>query len=218
MDIYSRIYYTLCNNRSQLKESWHPGSNLHRHHIIPKHSNGTDDDSNYTYLTVREHIIAHFLLWKIHKNPNDLRAMKMLGAKLTSKQRRTVGLWCKENKIGIHGATKEDIRSWQQKGLNTQKTSNNKNSFYYWYTSEGRRCRASMGGKIGGKKQYEQGLGFHNSEIRKIATSLGGKSHIGKKWMYKPGENKNFRILPEKIDDMLNKGYVFGMFNTSSYI
>ncbi len=217
MDIYSRIYYTLCNNRSQLKESWQPGSDLHRHHIIPKHSNGTDDDSNYTYLTVREHIIPHFLLWKIHKNPNDLRAMKMLGAKLTLKQRRIVGLWCKKNKIGFHGATKEDRQLWRQKGLNTQKNSNTKNSFYYWSTVEGRRDRASMGGKIGGKKQHEQGLGFHNPEIRKIATSLGGKSHIGKKWMHKPGENKNFRVLTENTHDMLNRGYVFGMFSTSSY-
>ena len=82
MDIYSKIYYTLCQKRKQLINEWVSGSNLHRHHIIPKHSGGTDNLENYTYLTIREHIIAHFLLWKMHKNINDLRAMKMLPEKL----------------------------------------------------------------------------------------------------------------------------------------
>ena len=84
MGVSADVFINLCQSKKQLKESWGKGSGLHRHHIIPVHSGGTDEESNFTYLTVREHIIAHFLLWKIHRNPNDLRSMHMLGANLSS--------------------------------------------------------------------------------------------------------------------------------------
>jgi hypothetical protein len=147
MGIYARIYYSLCQSRSQLTEQWKPGSNLHRHHIVPKHSGGTDDPSNFTYLTIREHIIAHFLLWKMHHNPNDLRAIKMLGAKITSAQRKILGIWCRDNKIGFHGATKEQRLEWNRKSIKAQKSKGDKNSFWWWSTEEGRKHRASLGGK-----------------------------------------------------------------------
>jgi hypothetical protein len=38
------------------------------HHIIPKSMGGSDESDNITYLTAREHYLAHFLLWKIHNN------------------------------------------------------------------------------------------------------------------------------------------------------
>jgi hypothetical protein len=33
------------------------------HHIIPRSMGGTDESNNITYLTAREHFIAHWLLW-----------------------------------------------------------------------------------------------------------------------------------------------------------
>jgi hypothetical protein len=208
MSIYSNTYYSLCHRGCQLIKQWKPGSGLHRHHITPRHSGGTDDASNFTFLTVREHIIAHFLLWKMYHNPNDLRSMKMLGAKLTLDQRRIVGEWCRDNKIGIHGATIEKRKEWQQKGLQSQ--IGNKDSWWYWSTEEGRKERASRGGKVGGKKQSELKLGFHQPHIQRKAASLGGKSHKGKKCMYKPGDTTFKRIRPEDIPSYLSEGYVFG--------
>lgn len=79
MSIYRKIYNNLCQKGCQLKEHYGPGLGLHRHRILPGHSGGTYEESNCTYLTPREHIIAHFLLWKLYKNPNDLRSMNMLG-------------------------------------------------------------------------------------------------------------------------------------------
>lgn len=38
------------------------------HHIIPKSMGGTNDRENIIRLTAREHFIAHWLLWRIHKN------------------------------------------------------------------------------------------------------------------------------------------------------
>lgn len=40
---------------------------MEKHHIIPRHMGGTDDESNIILLTVAEHVQAHFLLAK--ENP-----------------------------------------------------------------------------------------------------------------------------------------------------
>jgi hypothetical protein len=211
MSIYSRIYYNLCQNRSQLVEQWKPGSNLHRHHIVPKHSGGTDDVSNFSYLTIREHIIAHFLLWKIYRNPNDLRSMKMLSAKLTSKQRSIIGKWCCDNKIGFHGATREQRLEWNRKGIKTQEFKGNKNSFWWWSTEEGRKYRASLGGKAsieaGNNTEW---IYWMLPEGIKQRASMGGKSHKGKRCMYKPGDKSFKRVKSEDIQTYLNEGYIFG--------
>jgi hypothetical protein len=118
--MFDIIYNNLCCSRSQLKNLWVKGSNIHRHHIIPKHQGGLDEETNYTYLSVREHIIAHYLLWKIYKKPNDLRAMHMLGCNLTSEQRKTIGFWCKDNNIGIFDPTKNFKSEWSKRGVKTQ--------------------------------------------------------------------------------------------------
>ena len=93
---FKKLYDKICiegKNKKQLYES--KKYDMHKHHILPTHNGGDDTEENFTYVTIREHIICHYLLWKIYKMPNDLRSMKMLGAKLTSNQRRIVGLWCK---------------------------------------------------------------------------------------------------------------------------
>ena len=79
MSIYASIYDNLVTSRKHLKEQWEPvGSLLERHHILPRHAGGTDEESNFTYLTHREHIIAHWLLWKIHGRDEDKSAWKLM--------------------------------------------------------------------------------------------------------------------------------------------
>ena len=73
------IYKSLCDSRKHLKEDWKPvGSGLERHRILPGHQGGTYEESNCTYLTLREHILAHYLLWRINKDENDRSAYKLL--------------------------------------------------------------------------------------------------------------------------------------------
>jgi hypothetical protein len=206
MNIYQKIYYNLCEQRKQSVSSYAPGSGLHKHHIIPKHSNGSDEPENFTYLTVREHIIAHFLLWKIFRNPNDLRSMKMLGAKLSVEYRKRIGIFCRDNKIGIFAATPEQRRKWGLKGIETQKSL--ENSWYYWSTEEGRKKRASMGGKAGGKSQKNNGVGIHNPENFKKNASLGGKAIKG--LICVTNGTHRTRIRPEKLDEYLSLGYIKG--------
>lgn len=206
--MYLSIYNKLCASKKQLKDLWKPGSDLHRHHIIPVHSGGLDEENNYTYLTVREHIIAHFLLWKINKNPNDLRSMKMLGANLTSNQRKVIGEYCRDNKIGFHGATPEQRKIWSKRGMETQKKSGDENSFYYWSTEEGRKKRASLGGKAGAKSQMNTKMGIHNPETFKKYASMGGKATKGMVCVTN-GKHRT-RIRPEKLEEYLSMGYVKG--------
>lgn len=209
----NNIYNALCAKGKELKEQWKPNSGLHRHHIIPKHAGGTDSECNFTYLTVREHILAHYLLWRIHQNPNDLRAMKMLGANLTPEMRKTIGKFCAENKIGFHSDkfSKEEKLEWSLKGIETQKKSNSKDTFYYWSTAEGRKHRASLGGKASIESGNNTQFAYWSSpEGRRERAKMGGLSHKGKKCMYKPGDNTFKRIKPEDIEKFLKEGYVFG--------
>jgi len=79
MTIYNTLYHNLVESRKCLKEQWEPiGSGLDRHHIIPRHAGGTDEESNFSYLTHREHIVAHWLLWKIHGRDGDKSAWMLM--------------------------------------------------------------------------------------------------------------------------------------------
>jgi hypothetical protein len=215
MSIYANVYYNLCNSKVNLFNEWKGGSGLHRHHIIPKHSGGLDTEDNYTYLTVREHTIAHFLLWKMHRNPNDLRAMNMLGANLSVEYRRTIGLYCRDNKIGIYCASKEQRQEWQLSGIKSQKESGSTDSFYYWSTTEGRKKRASMGGKVGAASQINNKTGIHDPANFKKNATIGGKAIKG--MICVTNGTHRTRIRPEKLEDYLARGYQRG-FTISSYI
>lgn len=48
------------------------------HHIVPRAHGGTDDPSNLVQLTAREHFIAHWLLWRIHRDRSTARAFRLL--------------------------------------------------------------------------------------------------------------------------------------------
>jgi len=79
MSIYQRAYKRLTKLNKNLKEEWKPvGSGLERHRILPAHRGGQYDDSNCTYLTRKQHIFAHWLLWKIHGDWGDLAAINLL--------------------------------------------------------------------------------------------------------------------------------------------
>lgn len=175
--LFINIYNKLCETRKENKHLYKPFSGLHAHHIIPKHSGGTEDYANFTYLTVREHIIAHYLLWKIYKTPNDLRAMKMLGANLSLRYRKTVGEFCRDNGIGVFSEnytpemreeTGRKVGLWaveNKVGIHTD-------------DQKLRSSWASLGGKVGGTRMLENKVGIHtdDQELRSSWAVKGGKS------------------------------------------
>lgn len=64
--MYKEIYELLCLGKYKQKLR-----QLENHHIIPKYLGGTNDFNNIVKLDVNQHKIAHWLLWKIYKNPQD---------------------------------------------------------------------------------------------------------------------------------------------------
>ena len=58
------------------------------HHILPKSMGGSDNKDNLVKLTAREHFIAHWLLWRIHKNKAMAFAFHSMSVKSTSTKER----------------------------------------------------------------------------------------------------------------------------------
>lgn len=48
------------------------------HHIVPRSMGGSDEKDNLVELTAREHFIAHWLLWRIHRNQKMAFAFNMM--------------------------------------------------------------------------------------------------------------------------------------------
>jgi hypothetical protein len=132
--------------------------------------------------------------------------MKMLGARLSSSHRREIGIFCKNNNIGIWGATKEERREWTRKGVKTQKSRQ-----IGIHDPIAHKEYARLGGKAsfqsGNNKKF---LFWASKEGRKARSSLGGKANLGKKCMYRPGDPSFIRVPPEKLKEFEEKGYIYG--------
>lgn len=205
--MYLLLYNKLCEDRKSLVSFYRSSSGLHAHHIIPKHQGGDDSVENLTFLTVKEHIIAHFMLWKIYKNPNDLRAMKMLGAKLTVTQRKIIGEFCRDNRLGFHGANDNDRKRWRQKGLDKIKEQGYTLSKL---SDEQRKQFGKIGGTVSIKSPNNPWSFWASKEGQLLRSSMGGKSNIGKWWIYYPPTNRMTRINPDKYPEYFDQGWIFG--------
>lgn len=56
----------------------------HKHHRVPKHAGGTDHPDNIVELTVEDHAIAHFVLWKLYGKWQDKLAWEGLSNRIDS--------------------------------------------------------------------------------------------------------------------------------------
>lgn len=54
------------------------GAYFELHHIVPRSLGGTDSPENVVALTAREHFVAHWLLYRIHRSPATARAFKLM--------------------------------------------------------------------------------------------------------------------------------------------
>lgn len=75
------------------------------HHIVPRHMGGSNDSSNLVLLTFREHVLAHYMLWRIH-NKNGDKLMFLLRSNQTEEaQRLRVKMAVESNRNGGKGFT-----------------------------------------------------------------------------------------------------------------
>lgn len=68
---YSKIYNDLINDAVRNPK---PEVYKEKHHILPKCLGGNDSPENLVRLTARQHYLAHWLLYKIHKSPKLVHA------------------------------------------------------------------------------------------------------------------------------------------------
>ena len=47
---------------------------IEKHHILPRFDGGTDDPSNLVLVSIKEHVIAHWLRWRVLEKPQDYAA------------------------------------------------------------------------------------------------------------------------------------------------
>ena len=67
------------------------------HHIIPRCMNGTNDAGNIVVLSLREHFVAHKLLYKIYKTKSLWDAFFMMAT--TRRKKRQFVLGSREYKL-----------------------------------------------------------------------------------------------------------------------
>lgn len=72
---YQRIYDELMLSRQHRCLS---GIYFEKHHIIPRSMGGSNEVTNLVKLTAREHFLAHWLLWRIHRNKQTAFAFRCM--------------------------------------------------------------------------------------------------------------------------------------------
>jgi hypothetical protein len=150
----------------------------HRHHIIPKHMGGSDDEDNIVLLTLEEHIQAHLDLYQKYGKLEDLGAYYLLkgndaGHSICAKLGGLKsGKMNKENghmrQLSLSRTTEERIRIGKKSSEICRKKQ--VNSFF---DPELRLKAASKGGTIQGKNNAESG------HLKKIANDYWNKIKSG---------------------------------------
>lgn len=62
---YASHYLKLITNALNRNPSDYPEQKFERHHIVPRSLSGPDNEDNIVLLTIKEHRLAHLLLFKI---------------------------------------------------------------------------------------------------------------------------------------------------------
>jgi hypothetical protein len=165
MSIYKAMHDNLVNSRKHLKEEWKPvGSGLERHHIVPRHIGGLDEEANYTYLTHREHIIAHWLLWKLYGRSEDkIASLSMRGKDIK------VAYHSEETRRKMSEA-KKDFVPWNKGKKTGNKWTGLKHS---------EETKKKMGEARKGRAPWNKGkTGVYSEETkRKIGSASKGRTH-----------------------------------------
>lgn len=176
------------------------------HHILPKSMGGTNSLENLVDLTPREHFIAHYLLWKIHKNFSMGKAFLMMSdtrkhkQRITSYQYESVRL--KVNKLSIEKMNDPKVKEYLRQ-INLGHPVSNE-------------TRNKISNALSGRKQPEWLV-----EKRKISNRTYMQNHrFGKTWEEIYGEEtaENMRqkislantgkILTEVHKENIRKGNV----------
>jgi hypothetical protein len=143
---YQKIYDNLIESRKIRI----PDASVYyeRHHIIPRSMGGDNSSENLIKLTAREHFLAHWLLWRIHRNRQMACAFAYLSGSYNDRGIITSSRGYEEARLSM-------------KGLKCTQETKNKMSLNYNYSIER------------GIKISEQNIKLHSE--KKIG--MHGKTH-----------------------------------------
>ena len=145
---YYRLYDKIISsrkllNRKKRKRDHRNYVYYESHHIIPKSMGGSNDPDNLVLLTAREHFIAHWLLWKIHKSKEmgcafGLMSKSRYDLKMNSHKYSACKIASSESMSDyMTGKTKENSSMRRTQALSIAVTLSNKEIFEFWHTDYG---------------------------------------------------------------------------------
>ena len=93
---YNKLMHTRLHLQAERLEERRCGAYYERHHIVPKSHGGSNAKENLILLTAREHFLAHWMLWRIHRTRQMAHAFFCMsrdsgGRRLTGAQRDILG-------------------------------------------------------------------------------------------------------------------------------
>lgn len=97
------IYKNLIDNAILEKRTKSTEIYYENHHIVPKHMGGDNSKDNLVLLTFREHVLAHYLLWRIHGYEGDKLMYSLRNLQTEEAQRLRVKLAVEANRNGGKG-------------------------------------------------------------------------------------------------------------------
>ena len=97
------IYKNLIDNALLEKRTKSTEIYYENHHIVPKHMGGDNSENNLVLLTFREHVLAHYILWRIHGYEGDKLMYSLRNLQTEEAQKIRVKLAVKANRNGGKG-------------------------------------------------------------------------------------------------------------------
>lgn len=166
---YAKIYQQLINKAK--KRNCNKSKGFEQHHILPRSMGGDDSLKNLTYLTYKEHYVAHHLLTKIYPGlPKLAQAFIVMINGASNKYSRHKGKISAREHAKLKTLARPVLinSGYQQLKLNAG---------IHALGAE----KTSQNGQIGGTYSFENNLGIH-SQTLKDKIELGKRyGHLGGK-------------------------------------
>lgn len=104
---WSAIYKNMIDKALMEKRNKSSEIYYEKHHIIPKHMGGNNSKDNLVLLTFREHVLAHYMLWRIYGHLGDKLMFLMRGEQTQESQKLRVKLAVEANR-----STGKGFQNW----------------------------------------------------------------------------------------------------------
>jgi len=208
---YNWHYDNLIRTRKLLNREKYKGIYYEDHHIIMLSMGGDDTKDNRVLLTAKEHYIAHYLLWKIHRNNKSVYAFFRMCQDANKTNLRISARTYEEIRIECAKISSENLKSmWNDPKMR------NKLSISNSIKNKGRihteQSRKNMSEAHKGIKQSQESIDKRRIKMigrkrtdetkRKLGLNFKGKKHTDKSKEKMSQSAKNRKLSDETKKEM----------------